>query len=235
MRILSFFLLLFNGFACASVCNHSVKLGNTTVIVAVEKNGRGKSFIHLHQNETTALKAAREIINKDGGSLITLIHPGARNIVFSLDNKHFEFDPNRIYSEQGIKKTLKEYGCYSQEAHSLVKTLASTITDLLPDGKVIAVHNNESYSLKDYLPGHSLASDAELLNFNSENYYRNFYLVTQKFDYTRLTNKKFNSVLQANSAIDDGSLSIFLANRDYINVEAGYDQLAAQVIMLKNA
>jgi hypothetical protein len=41
--------------------------------------------------------------------------------------------------------------------------------------------------------------------------------------------------LQAQHATDDGSLSVYLADLDYINVEAGYDQLAAQIKMLQLA
>lgn len=236
MRILLLLsLLIFNTLSFATTTNYVVKLGDATVNILQEKNGPGKAFIHLHQNEHTALLAALEIVRKQGGSLITLSHKGTRNIKFNLDGKAYEFDPNRIYSDNGIKKTLMEFGNYDKKSHFLVKNFAKKITDLLPSGKIIAVHNNESYSLKDYLPGHSLEHDAALLNFNPENYYRNFYLVTKKFDYTRLTDKKFNSILQAKTALDDGSLSIFLANKDYINVEAGYDQLAAQIDMLKNA
>lgn len=45
----------------------------------------------------------------------------------------------------------------------------------------------------------------------------------------------FNGVLQKASATDDGSLSVYLAKREYINVEAGYDQLKEQIHMLLNA
>lgn len=85
------------------------------------------------------------------------------------------------------------------------------------------------------MPGHSLAADIEELNFKDKPHYRNFYLVTQSRDFQRLKNVKFNSVLQAHHVQDDGSLSVYLANRDYINVEAGFNQLAAQIMMLKYA
>lgn len=214
---------------------HSIKLGDSNVTILQEQYGKGKSFIHVHQNETTALRAARSVIRSQGGSLITLVHSGQRNIVFSLHHKRYEFDPNRIYTDHGIHKTLSEFGAYSPEAHAAVKHLADEIKRLLPSGKIIAVHNNETYSLHDYLPGHSLASDARLLHKNEQHYYRNFYLVTQEMDYHRLTKMNFNSVWQAIAATDDGSLSVFLAHRDYVNVEAGYDQLSAQIAMLQNA
>lgn len=67
------------------------------------------------------------------------------------------------------------------------------------------------------------------------NYYRNFYLVTKIGDFLRLKSKGYNGVLQKSTATDDGSLSIYLAKNDYINVEAGYDQLIEQIKMLQHA
>lgn len=204
-------------------------------VVVQQIVGKGKTYVHVHHNEQTALKAAKAVIHKQGGSLITLVHSGGRNIVFHLDNQRYEFDPNRIYTDKGIKKTLAQYSRYTPEAHQEVKKLANQIKALLPNGKVVAVHNNSSYSLKDYLPGHQLAHDAKKLHMSPDNYFRNFYLVTQLKDYLRLKMDGFNGVLQKPSATDDGSLSIFLAKSDYINVEAGYDQLLEQIKMLQYA
>ncbi|AHE65938.1 hypothetical protein [Legionella oakridgensis] len=229
--------LLFLFFIGLSACAHndSIKIGDETVIIHRKERGNGKTFVHLHQNETTALKAANTVINTQGGRLLTLIHSGERNIVFHLHGTRYEFDPNRIFSDVGIKKTLNQFGPYTVEAHKEVKKLADKIKMLLPEGKIIAVHNNSSYSLREYLPGHSLCLDARSLSYSDKFHYRNFYLVTQKNDFVRLKNLNFNSVWQSVNAKDDGSLSIYLAARDYINVEAGYDQLAAQINMLKNA
>ena len=228
-------LLLLAGLNVFHGNNHSVTLGDSTVIIQQQQNGPGKSFIHLHQNEITALKAAKVVVRTAGGSILTLIHPGGRNIVFHLHQKRYEFDPNRIFTDVGIKKTLVQFGHYTPEAHVEVKKLADRIKRLLPKGKIIAVHNNESYSLKNYFPGQDLASDAQAFNMHAQNHYRNFYLVTKQNDYFRLKKLKFNSIWQAPRATDDGSLSIYLAGNHYINVEAGYDQLAAQINMLKHA
>lgn len=214
---------------------YPIQLGDTTVTIVQEQHGKGKSFIHVHQNETTALEAARSMIKKQGGSLITLVHPGQRNIEFSLHHHHYEFDPNRIFTDKGIYKTLNAYGDYTKEAHQLVKKLATQILKHLPKGKIIAVHNNESFSLSDYLPGNPLAHDVRQLHLSDRHHYRNFFIVTQKNDFVRLQSSRFNSVWQAQSAADDGSLSIRLAHRTYINVEAGYDQLSSQIQMLKRA
>ena len=227
--------LLFLGLNSVDASGYPVKVGNSIVIIQKQQHGKGKAFVHLHQNETTALHAARAVVKTEGGSILTLVHTGQRNIVFYHQKKRYEFDPNRIFSDRGIKKTLMQYGRYSPGAHAEVKKLADKIKKLLPKGKIIAVHNNESYSLKNYFPGRNLATDARALNFSQGHYYRNFYLVTQKSDYVRLKKLNFNSIWQSARASDDGSLSVYLATRNYVNTEAGYGQLAAQVNMLKHA
>jgi hypothetical protein len=209
-------------------------IGDEPVIIK-QTPGKGKAYVHVHQNETTALKAAKVAISKQGGSLLTLTHSGSRNIVFHLNNQRYEFDPNRIYTDKGIKKTLAQFSRYTPEAHREVKKLATSIKALIPKGKVVAVHNNSTYSLKDYLPGHKLARDAQAMHMSPDNYYRNFFLVTQIKDYLRLKTEGFNGILQRKTATDDGSMSIFLAKSQYINVEAGYNQLSEQVQMLLHA
>jgi len=232
MRFLIPVLIFLTQLGCA--VNHKIMVGDERVVIQ-QTVGKGKSFVHVHHNEQTALKAAKAVIRQEGGSLITLVHSGGRNIVFHLNNQRYEFDPNRIYTEKGIKKTLAQYSSYTPEAHQEVKKLADKIKQLLPKGKVIAVHNNSSYSLKDYLPGHELAHDAQKLHMNPDNYFRNFYLVTRLSDYLRLKLEGFNGILQKPSATDDGSLSVLLAKNEYINVEAGFDQLKEQIKMLQRA
>lgn len=212
-----------------------VKLGSTTVLIQRQQYGKGKSFVHLHQNERTALKAAKKVVKSQGGSVLTLVHKGGRNIIFRLNRQRYEFDPNRIFTDTGIKKTLTQHGAYSKRAHAEVKYLALRIKKLLPRTKVIAVHNNQFYSLKSYLPGHSLARDAKAYHVNRQRSYRNFYVLTQRKEFLRLKRLKFNTVLQSSRARDDGSLSKYFSQGNYVNVEAGYNQLHAQVHMLKKA
>jgi hypothetical protein len=231
-RVLFLFCILIQG---AFAAQYPVKIGDSTVIIKQQSNGCGKAFVHLHQNETTALKAARNVVNVHGGSVLTLVHSGGRNVVFHMRHKRYEFDPNRIFTDRGIKKTLKQHGLWSLAAHRAVKKLARKIISLLPQGKIIAVHNNSTWSLREYMPGHSEARNARAYNVNKGHFYRNFYVVTKQRDYVRLKQLNFNSVWQADHAKDDGSLSVFLAKNRYVNVEAGYNQLAAQVRMLRYA
>ena len=139
-----------------------------------------------------------------------------------------------IYRSSEVASSLAK-GIYTQKAHNEVKRLANKVVSLLPKGKVIAVHNNQEYSLKDYLPGHDLENDALNLYVDDKQYYRNFFLVTKRKDFFRLKALKFNCILQQENATDDGSLSIYLSSESYINIEAGYDQLEVQIKMLKDA
>lgn len=227
--------LVFSTLLCACATKYPVYVGDTMVVIKTQQKGEGKHFVHLHQNEKTALKAAKIVMAQQGGSYLTLVHRGQRNIIFNLSNQRYEFDPNRIFTAAGIKKTLTEFGNYTPAAYREVKKLADTIKLLIPPGKIVAVHNNQSYSFKNYLPKNELSVQALSLNFSDPGNYRNFYLLTNRKDYERLKALNFNSILQAPHASNDGSLSIYLARRHYINVEAGYDQLRAQIKMLKCA
>ncbi len=214
---------------------HLVYLGNTPVKVVKYSHGRGKNFVHVHQNEKTAKRAALTYIRHHGGSLLTLVHPGERHIAFVLRHQRYEFDPNRIFTDKGIKKTLSAESHYSPAAAIEVKKLAKTIVRLLPKGKVIAVHNNRDYSMSYYFPGHELAGDVKAIQGRHAHTYRNFYLVTQKRSFLRLQRLKQNVVWQADDVQDDGSLSVYLASRDYVNVEAAYAAFVEQLKMLRLA
>lgn len=210
-------------------------LGNTKVIIQKEDYGPGKVFVHVHASETTALEAARKVARAQGGQVITLIHKKERDITFKYHGKTYSFDPNRIYTPNGIRKTLKSHGCYDLKAKKIVSVFAAQVMAYIPRGKIVAVHNNKGYSLRDYLPRHSLAKDSQNLYLKAKSNYRNFFLVTQKYDFRRIKQLGFNVVHQAKHVTDDGSMSVALASRQYVNVEAAYGQLRQQMDMLNKA
>ena len=215
----------------------TVYVGDTPVqvIQGTMKKKTGKTLVHLHENETTAFAAARKYVHHEGGTLISLKHGGTRNIVFYLNQIRYEVDPNRIFTDHGIELTLHEFGHYSKAAHREVKSLANQIVSLIPKGKVIAVHNNRDYSLKDYLLHHPMHADAKAVHYLEHSNYRNFYFVTKDREYQRLKSLNYNVALQAPTARDDGSLSYYLGQSNYVNIEAGYGELKAQLGMLYHA
>jgi hypothetical protein len=214
---------------------HVVYVGSTRVSLIQYKKGSGKHFIHVHESETTAKRAALAYIKQHGGSLLSLKHSGDRNITFILRHQRYEFDPNRIFTPAGIKASLRLNSHYSPAAAIEVKKLARALLRLIPRGKVIAVHNNKDYSMLSYLKGHELSRDVRAVHRSKGHDHRNFYLVTRYNTYRRLKRLGFNVVWQARRAQNDGSLSIYLARRDYVNVEAAYDAFNKQLRMLRYA
>lgn len=232
MNVLIYLYFVLNTMMCTEV--HTVKLGSTKVQI-IKTNGKGKTFVHVHENEVTALAAARLHVIRKGGTLITLRHRGTRNIIFDLKGRRYQFDPNRIFTDEGIKKTLHKYGPYSQGAFTEVKKLAKEILCLLPPGKIVAVHNNRDYSIKEYFPKHPLAADSRALYYRPNTSQRNFYFVTKGQEFKRLKRLQYNVALQSKNAQNDGSLSYYFSNKNYINIEAAYGALSAQLKMLRSA
>lgn len=218
-----------------STSYQNIYLGDRLVKIVREDYGPGKVFVHLHASEATALKAARKVALVEGGRVITLVHAPTRDIEFHYHGHAYAFDPNRIYTYKGIIETLKKHHCYRREVIPMIERFAEKVLATIGPGKIVAVHNNQDYSLLDYLPHHPYASDARDLYYSKNVYYRNFYLVTQKNDFERYRAMGFNVVLQAPHAKDDGSLSVIMKHRDYVNVEAGYSELKPQIQMLKLA
>lgn len=237
LRVILLFITTTHSALAVSLVKHTqvIYLGNTPVQLVRYHYKTGKNFIHLHESEYTAKKAAIAYIKKHGGSLVTLVHSGKRNISFVLRHQRYECDPNRIFSDRGIKKTLRAQSHYSPAAKEEVKKLARAILAALPKGKIIAVHNNETYSMLDYYPGHELETEARALQKKASTSLRNFFLVTQKQSFVRLQRLKQNIVWQSPFVEDDGSLSVYLARRDYINIEAAYDAFRQQRHMLEIA
>lgn len=240
MRLISYILGGFALLGCATFGTPQVKkkvcwLGDAKVVIQLENYGPGKVFVHVHANETTALEAARRIARSNGGKVVTLIHVKERDVHFHLNGRAYTFDPNRIYTRLGIQKTLKMHGCYDAKAAHVVANFAKKVLATIPSGKVVAVHNNKGYSLRAYLPHHLLAADCQKIYLKGRSNYRNFFLVTQRHDFYRFKTLGFNVVHQARHVCDDGSLSVALAQRHYVNVEAAFGELHQQMNMIAHA
>jgi hypothetical protein len=146
----------------------------------------------MHDNENTAVEATKEIIKKFGGTLIELQNDGKRLINFSLKDEQFTIDPNRIFTGEGIVKTLKNNGEYSIEAVKETNKFAAKLKNLLKDVRlVIAVHNNsnENYSVKSYQAGGEYDTDAKLVNLEPQMDIDDFFFVTDDSFFRKLKAK----------------------------------------------
>ena len=88
------------------------KLGNKIIPIKIYQYGNRKdvTYINVHDNESTSVEAATSILEINGGTLIKIENNKQRNIRFGFRNNYYSFDPNRIFSRQGIEQTLKMNG-----------------------------------------------------------------------------------------------------------------------------
>ena len=204
--------------------------GNNSTSILVSQYGQSKDvvMIHVHDDETTSAKAAKEVLQHTGGLIIELDNGGKRLVKFKKSGRWFFFDPNRIFSLKGIQQNLHFLNDHvTSAAISSVKAFSAFILQKIPISvnNVIALHNNDNgkYSIRSYKANGSHAKDASKLYIDRECDPDNFFIVTSTKLFRELKMKGYNVVLQNNTtARDDGSLSIYLGKRNitYINVEA---------------
>jgi len=197
------------------------------------------SFINLHDDENTGVDAGLDFLSKYGGKLLQLQHSGKRHFTFTLTDQSFSFDPNRIFSEKGLRATLENQSMFREDAAIEVKRVAdSLLINHVNDKKlVVALHNNSERGLSviSYLKGGPEAVNAARVYRNPAMNPHDFMLTTDKSLYHHLKHKKFNVVLQHHNPVDDGSLSVYAAKMKipYINIEALQGHLEEQVKMLE--
>ncbi len=220
----------------------------------VRSFGPGPYYFAPHANEFVSVEAAKAVLEKQGGTLVSIHQSGNRNITFSIDGKQYIADPNRIFTDAGIEATLKKYSSYSKKAHRYLSNYAQNVLKELgiKDGvsssqfPIIALHNNTEgqYSVKYYLKGGQYEWDAEHVFMISDVDTDNFFFTTDRVLFHALVEKGINTVLQDNKrAEDDGSLSIYCGRHgiSYVNVEeqqsdtaeARVKEIAYQIYMLE--
>ena len=213
----------------------TVMLGDTPVRLQITSYGPGPVFVALHENEYTSVEAVEHMLPTIGGTLIRLRHDGGRNVVFYLDGSRFQFDPNRIFTPEGMRRTLGVGA--TEEAIAEVYDLATQIVQEIGSGPIVALHNNTDggYSTLSYVEGGSFTRDAAEVYQVSGSDPDDFYFTTDPSLFTALQSGDFNAVLQADGAIDDGSLSIYAAQYGipYVNVEAQHGSVEVQQRMLQ--
>lgn len=215
------------------------RLGSKTISLVKTTYGKSSKplFVHLHHNETSAETAALAYAQQNGGSLLRLLNGGRRNISFKLNGKTYTFDPNRMFSRQGIRASLNLYGTASPKAIAAVEGFAQFVLRQLNNASlVVAMHNNshKNYSVLSYHNG-SLQKSAAKVWIDKKHDIDNFFLTTKQSVYSCIKDNGHNVVLQSSRATDDGSLSVYFGRRNkrYINIETQMGQSAQQLQMIK--
>ncbi len=216
------------------------RLGNTDVrLIRYDFDSLPVVWFNMHDDENTAVRAARRAV--EHGQLWEIRHPGGRNIRFRLHGRRYGFDPNRIYTPEGRKKTLREFSrTYSAEADSAVARFARFLIRQVADDAalVVALHNNTrgKYSVKSYLPGARYAGDAAEVHLASGTDPDDFFYCADSLLFRRLAAAGWNALLQNNDSVsDDGSLSVYCGRNGirYVNIEAqrGHRRVQQRMIM----
>lgn len=246
--ILSAFALLALQCAQSQVNIESRKVGNTSVSFE-QKCGTaqpGITWLHVHENETTAVATAHALIDSLGkGWFVTWKHsPDSskpnRYVSYEMGGKQFKFDPNRIYTPKGLEKTLKANGDYTHQGYKAAQKLADYFIKKYVDSNklIIAMHNNSDNGglhIKSYLPGGEYGNDAAEVYVSETEDIDDFFYTTDKRIFDYLKNKGFNILLQNNATVtDDGSLSVYCGykNMVYLNIEAEQGHLEQQKRMM---
>lgn len=218
------------------------QVGDRKIAVKTFRYGTGGKnvIVNLHHNEITALDAAHKVLSVSEGVLVHIENGNDRIISFRQGNRTFRFDPNRIFTEAGIRKTLAKLSeRVTPEAIKAVRKFAAYLKSKLPASAavVIAVHNNEDgdLSVDSYTKNGDLKREAAQVHVVEKHDADNFFLTTDLSLFRKLKSLGYNVILQHNKrASDDGSLSIYfgLKKKKYVNVEAEFGQLAVQEEMI---
>ena len=204
-------------------------------------------FFHMHENEVTAKATGSEAVRKNGGTFMYLDHSGTgRNMTVRLDNVTYEFDPNRIFTDKGLRERTSPTptAAHFQKLKLFVNWLERNI--LLGRQKrkfstLVALHNNTDDDahgeLLSILTEKKLIDiDNRLVNINPQWDIDNFFIATQKPTYDRMVqtfNPNISLIMERPR--DIGYLSNWAINRqiDFVTIEAQHSDSVANRRMIE--
>lgn len=217
-------------------------LGEEKVWIHVyQRSGAELTLINLHDNENTAAAAGHSFVAQHGGHLIELEHGRGREVVVRLNGGLNRFDPNRMFSDQGLISSLKYFHNHSAEVFAYATAFRDTLVELLNAREgmtVIAVHNNTDgkMNIRDFRPGGWYGRDAREVFIAPQRDPDNFFVVIDPALFAALAGRGFNVALRAEEPPDRGMLIDHCARRRarHITVETEHGQLDEQVQMLES-
>lgn len=204
-----------------------------------QKKGINATIIALHSNENTCIAAFSALPDSIPFVLYELIQNGNRLLKYKYLNKNYYFDPNRIFSIDGIKKTLSKYNKrYPEIIVDKVKSFSDKLLKILSLNKtskrIVAIHNNTNgdFSVKSYAKSPNVSKVYVCKSEDPDD----FFLVTQQSDFRFFKEQNQNVVLQSKATRNDGSFSIYCQSKEipYINIEAqnGHQQKQTEMLLL---
>ena len=237
-------LLLVSGCSTPSAARTSFKVGDTIIHAKAFQRGASLlTMINVHDDENTSVLAGKVVVKESGGRLIELAHSGRRFVEFKLDGQTYRFDPNRIFSDEGIRATLSRRSNYSEAAHRVVKEFAAGFIGqfgLDREPVIVALHNTDGHGLtiNSYRAEGDKSAASATLHASERRGVGDFFYVTDRRFFDYLKARDFNVTLQDDANVpDDGSASVYFARKGipYLNIEADVNHLDEQTEMVRVA
>ena len=194
--------------------------------------------MNVHENEQTAIAVMVQGNYKLKLPIVFLHQNKQRRIAFAANDTLYSIDPNRIYTDTGRVRTLKDSMYYSSFGLSQTKKLADLVlTELNGKEWLITLHNNtdSNYSILSYTEDGGEAKNTGELFINTTEDPDDFVYTTDKTLFEFLKSKKVNVILQSKDTfVDDGSLSIYCGINGirYANIETEHGHLSKQIELL---
>ena len=217
----------------------NVQLGDSIIqVVKVKGEDDNILLMNVHENEQTAIAAMIQGSHNLKLPFVFLHQNKQRRIAFSAKDTLYSIDPNRIYTDTGRVRTLKDSMHYSLFGLSQTKKLADLVLAEL-NGKewLITLHNNtdSNYSILSYAEDGSEAENTGELFIKGTEDPDDFVYTTDKALFEFLKAKEVNVILQSKDTfVDDGSLSVYCGINGirYANIETEHGHLSKQIELL---
>ncbi len=198
------------------------------------------NLLVVHDDENTSVEVAKRFVQNHGGRLTELSYGGMRNISFNVENKIYAFDPNGMFTQPGANRSLRKYGHQSSTAAiNEVQCLADTVIKIYATeglNYIVTLHNNTEgmFNINSYQKDRQLIKTARKVYINPAMDPDDLVFVTDEIFFNFFKERKINTILQSDSCLNDGSLSVWAAynNIPYINIEIQHGHFQQQYEIL---
>lgn len=218
------------------------KIGKSSVQLVEHTNGKKSKvlFVNVHEDEQTSITAIKQYALEQEICYYYLTKDSVRRITFENRGANFSFDPNRIYTQYGIKRTIEGDANWGKSEFRKIKRFGSKIAKKFTSGNyTIALHNNtpDNYSILSYLPDGEEHSNTKDIYINSDMDPDDFIYTTDSLLFHELKNRSVNVILQTENPVNDGSLSVLCASKNvpYANIECEHGHLEEQLYLIRLA
>jgi hypothetical protein len=219
---------------------YEFQLADTSVIFHWHYlNNSRLMFLVIHDDENTSSEIAFKTMGRYNASMVEMKNDNKYLYSFSFENQPYQFNPNRIFSFEGIRNTVGKFGRDNKKLCESISLLSSQITGtfFLDQDFIVALHNNtdQGFSILSYQTDSILKRSAENVFINPELDPDDFFLVINPEHFNILRQTGFNVVLQSSDlSEDDGSLSFWCLKNGipYVNLEAEHFHYLEQYWML---